>query len=94
MKEVVAKKTRTIVAGSHLRKYPWERWFAQDRFRLVRGRDYQVTTAGMLQQVRNAAAIRYGVNIATRLGADGQSITVVVMNRRGGNPDAKFPSQK
>jgi hypothetical protein len=37
------------------RRYPWERWFNQAEFVLVRGRDFDCRTDTMIQMLRNRA---------------------------------------
>lgn len=39
-------------------RYPWDKWLAKSRLRLVRGRHFQCMPHSMSVQVRNAAANR------------------------------------
>ncbi len=56
-------------------RYPWDRWFVKDRFKLVKGKDYRCTTISMAQQVRNAA-VQYGLKVAIDEVEDGLLVTV------------------
>lgn len=57
------------------RKYPWERWFSQSRFRLRQGKHYTCQPHSMAQQVRTNA-MYYGVSVSIRIRGDLIVVTV------------------
>ena len=59
------------------RLYPWERWFSQKSFRIIRGKHFDCQVHGMAQQIRNAASY-YGVGVSISVEAE----TVIVKVRR------------
>lgn len=66
------------------RKYPWEEWFAEDVFTLVRGLHYDCSQSTMTQTVRNNASAR---GLRVRLVDTGIGI-IVKVTRRGRNATA------
>ena len=61
------------------RKYPWDRWFTKQWFRVTRGKDYEGRTDSFIQQVRNAAKARnLSVRISVLRGPTAEEITVTV----------------
>lgn len=64
-------------------RYPWEDWFSQAEFTLLRGRDYLCRTSAMVQQVYQAStAERHNVKVKVTTAEDEQSIHVVVEGAR------------
>jgi hypothetical protein len=78
------------------RRYPWERWFAQQRFAIARGTDYAGRTDTMIQQIRNKAG-RFGIGIRIDVTDDNNAIVVTIIRRpapvvntsKGGNGHSK-----
>ena len=61
------------------RKYPWDRWFGKQWFRVTRGRDYECTTTSFVQQIRNAAGLRnLSVRISLLCGPKKEEVVVTV----------------
>lgn len=57
------------------RRYPWDKWFGQEKFRLVLGKHYHHRTHSMAQMVRNVACARK-IQVTITIAPDYQSITV------------------
>jgi hypothetical protein len=52
-------------------RYPWDEWFERGSFYLVRGRDYECTTHGMAQMIRNVASSdKYRIELEIRIISD------------------------
>jgi hypothetical protein len=62
--------------------YHWESRFKEDSFVLVRGVDYDIGDASIVQQARNAASIR-GVKVSIQ--ECNKGIIVTVTSRKGVN---------
>lgn len=45
-------------AKKKVKWHPWDKWFQEDKFTLVEGRDYTCMSHSMSVQIRNAAMIR------------------------------------
>lgn len=59
-------------------RYPWDEWFTNKRFRLVKGKHYFSTTTGMVQTIRKAAMTR-GLKVRLRIVDTDNWITVTVV---------------
>lgn len=69
-------------------RYPWERWFAQTRFTLLRGVDFHCSTSSMTQLIRqNASNRRKGVLVK-----DGGDRIDVQIFPRGKAPRGAHPA--
>lgn len=64
------------------RRYPWSKWFSCESIVLVKGVDYDCTTAGMAQMVRNVAR-RMKVRVSLRSFDDRMVFVVIKRNRDG-----------
>jgi hypothetical protein len=63
------------------RRYPWKGWFASRVFTLKQGRDYDCTTHGMAQMIRNVAATKpYRLRVSLSV-SDGEIEVRVVGSR-------------
>lgn len=62
------------------RRYPWQSWFANARFSLVRGRDYDCLTSNMAQMVYRAAATA-SIKVAVATADDESELLVTVVKR-------------
>ena len=61
-------------------KYPWERWFSKDKFKIYWGKDFDCMPHSMTVQIRTMAT-EYGksVSIQTEIEDNGEtSLTVEV----------------
>lgn len=56
-------------------RYPWDKWFNQSKFRLVRGKHFEVATYCMVGQIRNAAVL-YGARVSIKVKEDTLIVTV------------------
>ena len=65
---------------SNIVHYPWEKWFAKNRFILFRGKQYNCQPHSMGVQIRNAAAKR---NLSVSVYIDGDKITCDVYAKGG-----------
>lgn len=54
------------MVGKSVAKYPWDRWFRQQQFTLVRGVDYTCQPHGMAVLVRNTAGHR-GLRVSVKI---------------------------
>lgn len=63
------------------RRYPWDRWFDQDSFRLIRGVDYTMLSESMYKLIRESAKKR-GVTVSVTNGPNGDSMLVIVTGRK------------
>ena len=61
-KKSVAKKTKAV-------RYPWDKWFSQKSFRVVRGKHYHCQTHSMAQQIRNFAG-ENNIGVSIRIKED------------------------
>lgn len=61
-----------------IRRYPWDRWFAQGKFKLVRGRHYDIKSYGMAGNARNAARDR-GYRLHIEIAEDEKSMVITVI---------------
>lgn len=43
---------------SRRKVYPWDKWFARERLRLKRGKDFECAPYAMAQMIRNNARAR------------------------------------
>jgi hypothetical protein len=60
------------------RKYPWDKWFAHQRFTLRKGVDYVCGSGAMIMQVRDAAQDR---RLRTTVVEHDDGFTVIVRGR-------------
>lgn len=70
------------------RKYPWEEWFDQSCFVLVRGVHYHCSQVSMAQMVRNRASAK---GLRLRITDNGSSLTVEVTGERYSNAVTAVP---
>ncbi len=64
--------------GQTVQRYPWDTWFQQDTFTLVKKKDFTAAIHGMAQMIRNSASSR-GIKVS--LNITDKSITVTVTHR-------------
>jgi hypothetical protein len=58
--------------------HPWEKWFSQKKFTLIRGKDFACQPHGMAQAIRNAAASdRFRLSISLTIDGDQVLVSVV-----------------
>lgn len=55
--------------------YPWGRWFAKSRIRLVRGKHFDCMPHSMAVQIRTAAP-NYGVSVSIKIKEDVLLVTI------------------
>lgn len=60
--------------------YPWDEWFARDRFVLIQGRHYSIQTHGMISRIRCAAGTP-PYRLKLRIRATSQGIEVVKVGK-------------
>jgi hypothetical protein len=51
-------------------RYPWQQWLSQERLTLVKGKDFQCQTHGMITQLRSAG-FRYNVSLTLAVQENG-----------------------
>lgn len=56
-------------------RHPWDKWFNQERFRIVRGKHFEVAPYCMAGQIRNKAPL-YGVRVSIKVTEDVLVVTV------------------
>ena len=72
--------------SKHSHRHPWQLWFARDRFRLVRGRDYRYKTSSMAQEIRSYVARHLdGVRVSIEIADDELSLLVLVIRPNMGS---------
>lgn len=65
--------------GKSVVRYPWDKWFAADKFTVRRGEHYSCAVHGMAAMIRNVASQR-NMRVSLSITEEG-TITVRVVSR-------------